>query len=201
MFIQVIQGTVSDPAGLRQAVANWVDEISPQAIGWLGVTGGVTADGRGISVVRFNSVEDAQRNGGRPEQQAWWAEASKCFAGDVVFHDCTDTFTYLDGGSDQAGFVQVMQGRISDAGRARQMMEAASDQIRAARPDVIGGTVALHGDGGFTQVIYFTSEEAARAGEKADNPRESSTEAQEMASMFSDLVFFDLTEPQLYSAA
>jgi hypothetical protein len=195
MFIQVVQGTVNDPQRLNAAVQRWVDEIAPSAIGWLGSTSGVTPDGRGIAVVRFNSADEARANGERPEQQAWWTEASTCFD-DVTFHDCTETYEFLDGGSDDAGFVQVIQGRVIDAPKMHEMMTANTDRMRAARPDVIGGTVALHGDGGFTEVVYFTSESAARVGEKSEGQHEIDDA---LANIFADASFIDLTEPMLTS--
>jgi len=199
MFVQVIQGKVADADGLREAVERWRDEIAPHVPGWLGTTGGVTADGTSIAVVRFDSEEAAQRNSERPEQQQWWAEASKYFAGDVTFHDCKEAITFLDGGSDRAGFVQIIQGRTANVERMREMMEQSGDALRQQRPDVLGGTVALHGDGGFTQVVYFTSEADARAGEGKESPAELQEMDAEMASMFSDAVFYDLPRPWLHS--
>jgi hypothetical protein len=200
MFIQVVQGTVTDPHRLEADVRLWVNEVAPQATGWLGTTSGVTADGRGIAVVRFSSPEAAQQNSERPQQQEWWAKASQSFAGDVVFHNCTETFTFLGGGSDDAGFVQIIQGHSGDVARMREMMPGSEDEMQAARPDVMGVVVAVHDDGGFTQVVYFTSEEAARAGERSDSEREPSEAEREMASIFADAIFYDLTEPQLYTA-
>jgi hypothetical protein len=65
---------------------------------------------------------------------------------------------------------------------------------------VLGGTVALHGDGGFTQVVYFTSEEAARAGEVSEQTPETQARGAEMASVFTaPPTFFDLRQPWLSS--
>ena len=36
-------------------------------------------------------------------------------------------------------------------------------QLRERRPDILGITVAWHGDGGFTQAVYFKSEAAGYA--------------------------------------
>jgi hypothetical protein len=199
MFVQVIQGTVADADGLRGAVGRWHEEIASGASGWLGTTGGVTADGTAIAVVRFESEEAARRNSDRPEQQRWWAEASGYFADDVTFHDCAQVLSFLDGGSDDAGFVQVIQGRTSDAERMRRLMDESSDGLRELRPDVIGGVVALHGDGGFTQVVYFTSEAAAREGEKKEAPPEVKELDTEVMALLSDARFFDLTRPWTFS--
>src|SRR5437762_7337373 len=129
MFIQVIQGKIGDVDGLRAAVERWGEEIGPTATGWLGTTGGATADGTAIAVVRFESAEAARENSERPEQQQWWEEASRYFAGEVTFHDCTDVHTFLDGGSDDAGFVQIIQGRTSDPDRMRELLEQSSKAL------------------------------------------------------------------------
>jgi hypothetical protein len=65
---------------------------------------------------------------------------------------------------------------------------------------VLGGTVALHGDGGFTQVVYFATEEAARAGEVSEQTPETQARGAEMASVFTaPPTFFDLRQPWLSS--
>jgi hypothetical protein len=196
VFIQVIQGKIADADGLRAAVEQWRDEIAPQATGWLGLTGGATADGNAIAVIRFESEEAARRNSERPEQQQWWQQASRYFDGEVTFHDCSQVSTFLGGGSDNAAFVQVIQGRTSDGARMQRMMEESADALRQARPDVLGGSVAVHNDGGFTQVVYFTSEADARQGESKAPPPEMEAE---MAAMMSDATFYDLHQPWLHS--
>jgi hypothetical protein len=66
MFVQVIQGKVSDRAALRTAMDRWLSEVEPSSIGWLGSTGGVTEDGRFLLFARFASEEEAMRNSDRP---------------------------------------------------------------------------------------------------------------------------------------
>jgi hypothetical protein len=194
MFIQIIQGTVTDADALQRSVARWRKEIKPGAHGYLGSTGGVTPDGRGITMVRFESEADAQANSDRAEQGAWWNEASKAFGDDVTFHNCTEVEMILGGGDNAAGFVQVLQGRTNDETQMRTTGRAIQDELHALRPDILGVVVAFHGDGGFTQAIYFSSEEAARAGEKA---MENNPEVSERlrATIEGDLTFFDLKEP------
>src|SRR3954452_2468637 len=109
MFIQVIQGTVNDAEHLRRQLAKWRSDVKPGAAGYLGTTGGVTDDGRSIAMVRFESEDAARAHSVRPEQGAWWNETAKAFSGDVTFRDCHDVDTMLGGGSNDAGFVQVIQ--------------------------------------------------------------------------------------------
>jgi hypothetical protein len=194
MFVQIIQGTVTDADALQRSIARWRKEIKPGAHGYLGSTGGVTPDGRGITMVRFESEADAQANSDRAEQGAWWNEASKAFGDDVTFHNCTEVESILGGGNNNAGFVQVLQGRTNDQEQMRRTGRAIQDELHALRPDILGVLVAFHGDGGFTQFIYFSSEEAARTGEAALG-NDSELGDRLRATIEGDLTFFDLKEP------
>ena len=195
MFIQVIQGKVKDPGLLRRQLELWRREIKPGARGYLGSTGGVTSDGRSITLVRFESEQAARANGERPEQGAWWTETAKAFDGGVTFHDCREVDTILGGGSNDARFVQVMDGRAKDQDQMRSRRQEFEPRLRERRPDILGMVAAWHGDGGFTQAVYFVSEEAARE-------REKETEQDDLRREFMSLIegqptFFDLTEPDL----
>jgi len=196
MFVQIIQGTVVDADALQRSVARWRKEIKPGAHGYLGSTGGVTPDGRGITMVRFESAADAQANSERAEQGAWWNEASKAFGDDVTFQNCTEVETILGGGDNSAGFVQVLQGRTNNEAEMRRVGVASQDELHALRPDLLGVVVAFHGDGGFTQFIYFRSEEAARAGEQAMQDKSELGERLRQT-IEGDLTFFDLVEPDI----
>jgi hypothetical protein len=46
MFVQVIQGQVSDPEQVHAALNRWSEQLAAGAPGWLGSTAGVTEDGR-----------------------------------------------------------------------------------------------------------------------------------------------------------
>ncbi len=196
MFVQVIQGKVSDPERYQRQTEAWQRDLKPGAVGYLGSTGGVTADGRGITIARFESEDAARANSERPEQGAWWAETAAAYDGEVTFHDCHDVDLLLGGGSNEAGFVQIIQGRAKDQEAMRRMAEEATTQLRDKRPDILGILVAWHGDdGGFTQVVYFESEKAARAQEEATADDELGREF--MDSFDGPPTFFDLPEPQL----
>ena len=147
------------------------EELSPGAEGWLGGTYGMTDDGQFVGVVRFESREAAARNSLRPEQGAWWEEVSRCFDGEVTFHDCDDAIMMLDGGSDDAGFVQVIQGRLEDPA-FRDVHVAADGRAPRGAPEIIGGTIAIDEDGWFTETMSFRSEAEARAGEAKEMPDE-----------------------------
>jgi hypothetical protein len=159
----------------------------------------VTRDGEFIAIVRFDSPESAQRNSQRPEQDAWWQRASQHLA-DVSFHNSSRVHTYKEGGSDDAGFVQVMQGRSSDPDRARELMAQDPDEWAAFRPDVIGSVAVGHESGGYTMAMYFTSEAEAREGERKEPPPELAAQMAEMNKLnIDEPEFYDLKQPWLYS--
>jgi hypothetical protein len=196
MFVQVIQGRTSDEAGIRAAMDRWMEELAPGAVGWLGSTGGVTADGRVIMVARFESEEAARRNSDRPEQGRWWADTAKLFEGDPTFQDSTDVVLDLQGDPDQATFVQIMRGRTSDPRRARDLMAQDPDAWAAFRPDVLGSLEIGHEDGAYTAVLWFTSEAEAREGERKEVPLELRATMEQMEKLaVEEPEFFDLTQP------
>jgi hypothetical protein len=202
MFVQVIQGKTSDPKALRSAGERWQQELAPGAAGWLGSTSGVTEDGRAITVVRFESEEAARANSDRPEQGEWWAETEKLFDGEVTFQDSNDVTVDIQGDVDldTAGFVQIMRGRGSDPDRAKQLMAQDQDKWTDFRPDVIGSVSIGHEAGGYTMVMYFTSEAEAREGERKEIPPEMAATMEELNKLnIGEPEFFDLKEPDLRS--
>lgn len=196
MFIQIIQGRCSRPEDLRRLLDQWNDELAPGATGWLGGTYGMTDDGVFVGMVRFDSRESAMANSARPEQDEWWSRAQQCFDGPVEFHDSEDVTLMLDGGSDDAGFVQVIRGRVDDPERLKQMM-ADTDMIHEARPEILGATLALEEDGTFIETVFFTDEDSARRGEATAMPEEV---RDELESVLHDPEYLDLHQPWFASA-
>ncbi|MDQ3709224.1 MAG: hypothetical protein M3387_08005 [Actinomycetota bacterium] len=197
MFVQVIQAKAKDAAALREQWQRWDRELKPAVNGFLGSTAGVTADGEFIALARFESEEAARANSDNAPQDAWWAETSQ-YLEDPLFHDCTLVDLVNDGGSDDAGFVQVIQGKVTDVDRARELDRTMQDQMNDVRPDVIGGIVAWHPQNGrFTNAMYFTSEAEARAKEKETS---NASEFEEYMSEYQAIAdgepkFLDITEP------
>lgn len=199
MFVQVIQGRAKDPAAVRRQFEKWSTELMPSAEGFLGSTGGVSSDGEFIAVARFESEEAARRNSDRPEQGAWWSD-TEGYLEDVRFQDSTDVEVWAGGGSDDAGFVQVMQGVMTqeDRARMREVDELFQKEMPKLRPDIIGGITAWVGES-FTSVNYFKSEDEARAGEKKEMPSELQKGFEEWQAAMKDLNFIDLQDPFMVS--
>lgn len=198
MFVQVIEGRVRDQEALRAHTDRWVQELAPGATGWLGLTAGVAEDGTSVAVVRFQSEEAARANSDRPEQGAWWAEAEKLFDGEVTFRESATVDLYGSDDRDGAGFVQVIQGR-ADRDKVLAEMEAMEEFLARVRPDVIGGTMAWHDDGSFTEAVYFTSEAEARKNEKAELTPEDTARFAELVELLEMQRFVDLRQAWLYS--
>lgn len=191
MFIQVIQAKSSRPDELRALTDSWQDEDGAGAVGYLGGTYGVTDDGDFLAVVRFTSRDDAMANSARPETGAFAEKMAALMDGPATFHDCGDVTTFLDGGSDEAGFVQIISGRVDDPARMKEMVSQ-SGALREMRPEIIGGTLAVSDDGTLFQTVYFTDEESARKGEQIEPPEEI---REDLESMMAGASFYDLREP------
>jgi hypothetical protein len=198
MFVQVIEGRVGDRDGLRRQMDRWQSDLRPGATGFLGSTSGVSDDGRAIAFARFESAAAAKANSDRPEQGKWWAETEKLYEGDVTFADSEDVETFLGGGSNDAGFVQVMKNRGANRDRIHQMDQSFEQHGPSFRPDVIGGLRVWTGPDTYAEVIYFTSEADARAGEKKEPPKELAAEMREFEDMMANVDFLDLKDPWLH---
>src|SRR6478735_10887437 len=197
MFIQIIQGTCTRQDELRAVLDRWPDELGPGADGWLGGTYGFTDDDLFVAVVRFSDREAAMANSERPEQGRWAEEMMAAFDGPVEFHDSEDVTLLLDGGSDQAGFVQVIRGKVDDPDRLRAMMTSDPTSLHEMRPEIIGATLAIEPDGTFTETVAFTDEASARKGESTEPPADVRAE---LEYAMKDATFYDLHHPWFSSA-
>ncbi len=195
MFIQVIQGRAKDAEALLKQMDRWDQDVKPGAQGFLGSTAGVTEDGQFFAAARFESEDAARANSDRAEQSEWWEETAQYFDGEPTFTEYTDVETSLRGGSDDAGFVQAMQGRSNNPERARELEKEFEEIAPKVRPDLIGGVTAWADDGSFTSINYFTSEAEARAGESQDIPSDAQESMKEWGSLFGEIRFIDLKDP------
>jgi len=191
MFIQVIKAQTSRPAEVKALAESWRDGDGSGAIGWLGGTFGVTDDGVFLGVVRFSSRDDAMANSERPETGEFAAKMGALMDGPPEFYDCDDVTTFLDGGSDDAGFVQVIAGHLDDPAPARALASDTGD-LREMRPEIIGGSLAIAADGTFFQTVYFTDEDSARKGEQIEPPEDV---RRVLETMMAGATFYDLREP------
>jgi ribosomal protein S6E (S10) len=193
MFIQVIQAKSTRRDEVRALMDEW-SEMPSEGFGFLGGTYGFTDDDEFIGVVRFESKEKAMANSARPETDAMAKRMAELMDGQVEFQDCDDVTMWLEGGSDDAGFVQVIQGRTDEPDRIKVGMTEDPEEMRRQRPDVIGGTLAFTDDGRFTATVAFTDEASAREGEKNSEPPE------EFTTLSRDVKFYDLRDPWFASA-
>ena len=178
---------------MRGLVDDWCGSMADRP-GWLGGTYGFTDDGRFVGVVRFDSDTACRDSAATPEAPIWWAGAEALFDGSCRIHESADVSMMFDGGSDSAGFVQVMCGRVGDSDKLRHMMTDTemTSMLHQARPEIIGATLAVEPDGTFVETVAFTDEDSARKGEQLDMPDEI---GQEMATAMSDVEYLDLHHP------
>jgi hypothetical protein len=189
MFLQVYRGRVADPGETHASLDRWTATLGT---GWQGTTAGVTDDGHSVTLVRYDSADAAVPTGPR---RTWWTEMSALSSDAMRCQDCPQVMTQLGGDSDDAGFVQVLEGRITDLDRLQQLLAEAAGWQAETRGDIIGGYLGLHGDGGFTQAVYYTSEDDAREGALTEPP----VDTRELDELVGELTVLDLRRPGAYS--
>lgn len=199
MFIQIIQGRCTRQDELRALTDTWRDELGPGAAGWLGGTYGFTDDDQFVGVVRFESREAAMANSARPEQGEWAEQMTALLDGPAEFHDTDDVTLMLDGGSDSAGFVQVIRGKVAEPARLKALMTD-TETLHQMRPDIIGASLAFEDDGTFTETVAFSGEAAAREAEGQDQPAMPAEVRETLDLAMQGATFYDLHHPWFASA-
>ena len=194
MFVQVVTGKTKNADAMLALGDKWQQEVRPGAIGYLGSTIGVSADGTFFAAAQFTDDASAKENASRPEQDAWFQEASKLFDGEPTFRESSDTSLLFDGPSEKAGFVQVMESTVTDRAKAESAEEGMLDDLRKARPDLLGGLRVWLDGGKCVEVAYFTSEAEARKGEQNE---EFGSQAEEFMALFDNMTYTDLPNPQI----
>jgi hypothetical protein len=102
----------------------------------------------------------------------------------------------MGGGSNDAGFVQVMKSTGVDRAQVEKM-DAAFEPFAGQRPDLLGGLRIWTGPDSCIDVAYFTSEEDARKGEQAELPDEMKQLMSQFETGMGETEYLDLTDPQL----
>jgi hypothetical protein len=199
VFIQIIQGKCTRQDELRALADQWREEMAPTADGWLGGTYGFTDDDQFVGVIRFESREAAMRNSERPEQGEWAKKMTALLDGPVEYHDCDDVTLMLDGGSDEAGFVQIIRGKVEDPQKLKSLM-VDTDMLHELRPEILGATLAIESDGTYTETVAFTDEQSARAGEGKEMPDMPADVRETLETAMQGATFYDLHHPWFASS-
>ena len=114
MFVQIIEGTAKDPDALIAAGDAWQAEVRPGAIGYLGVTAGVTPDRKAFTIVRFEDEASARANSDRPEQGAWFEKhLASAYEAPPTFTESSDVIEFSVSGD--IGIWMYLRGELSNA--------------------------------------------------------------------------------------
>jgi hypothetical protein len=197
MFIQVIKAKTSRRDEAMALMQEWNAETPPDS-GFLGGTFGFTDDNTFLGVVRFESKESAMANSDRPETSANAEKMAALMDGPPEFHDCDDVTVWMDGGSDDAGFVQVITGKTNDPAELKAVLSEDTSALREMRPEIIGGTLAIEADGTYFQTVAFTDEASAREGEQKPPPDDV---RDRMQAAFGESTYYDLRDPWFEGAS
>ena len=193
MFIQIVQGACSRRTEMRALVESWCDGIAEEE-GWLGGTYGFTEDGQFVGIARFSDSRACIDAAHRPGAAAAWAEALDLLDESVEIHQSDDVTLMFDGGNDGAGFVQVLRGTIKDPAQLRYLTadQDMTAMLNAARPEILGATLAIEPDGTFTETVAFTDEAMARHGETLRMPEQVQ---RTLDGAVADVEYLDLHQP------
>jgi hypothetical protein len=195
MFVQIIEGTTSNPDALTAAGDAWQQDVRPKAIGYLGVTAGVGEGGKAFTIVRFQDEASARANSELPEQGAWFEKhLATAYDSPPTFTESSDIDEFMGGGSNDAGFVQVMKSKNVDRAKVEALDEV-FEKFAGERPDILGGLRAWTGPDTCVDVMYFTNEADARKGEQTEMPDELKQAMESFGEM--DVEFLDLPDSQL----
>jgi hypothetical protein len=194
MFVEVVQGMVTDPLKVHQLLDRWVSDIAPQAPGWHDTTAGVAADGRFIAMIRFDSTAAPI-----PGHDQWRAETMALLNGETSDAVYDRVVVLKEGAVGTAGFVQFVLGRVHDLAAANAYLKDFDEIVAPLRPDSTGRLMASRDDGQFIGAFTFSSELDARAGE-AQVVSPSLAEMKRRGAALGDgrAEYIDLTDPWVY---
>lgn len=193
IHVELIDGEVAEPEGLEDVYRRWFDEIAPE--GWLSATAGVSDDGRFLAMHRFPSAESARRMDDEA-RRSWRSDLSQ-HLDEVQVHEASHVATFGQARPDEAGSVVVVQ---AEARVTRDVLERiAQDELHAMRRRdlvALGGLLAHHGDGRFTELIYYPPG-AQTFGEHRDSPlaEEGASMLEQLAEHVSGLDYRNIPEP------
>jgi hypothetical protein len=104
------------------------------------------------------------------------------------------------GRMEDAQFVQVMEGHVTDRARADELERESDPVLAEARPDLLGSYTAFFDDGEYADIAFFTSEQEAREAERRDMPPEFAAKFNEWEQVMKVDRYLDLPQPWLVSA-
>ena len=179
MFVRFIRAKVADVDGLRAHLARGQGQMTA---------------GDFVALARFDSADAAKANRARVEEGEWWRELLTFFDGEPEVKD-TQRVSVLMAGSDDAGFVQIMEG-TGDPDALAALDERFVEIAPTYRPDIMGGYRAYFDDSTWADVTYFTSEAEARAGESREMPPEVAKLFEEFGRVAGITAYHDLNDPR-----
>lgn len=193
MFVTVIRARSVDNATTQSAWKQWAAALRLGCDGFLGSTAGVAPNGQLVLVARFTDEEAARRSATPGNGASEWALIERACVPPLAVFESEQVDVSMGGGSDDAGFVQVLFGH-GDRVRARDVLLRGEAVLQRERPDIIGGFTAWR-DRTFVDVAYFRSESEARAGESRELSAEGREWFEQLASVMEFDEFVDLPHP------
>lgn len=199
MILNITRFRGKDEEVVARAGEHFFREFLPAQPGWQGSVVGSTQDGTVVVAGLWESEQTLQRAGDALEREPWWDEFQGSLEGGLAAQTLSSARVALGALTPATGFVQLVEGRMRDTADALEGFERVRPLLERHRPEISAMVLALAEDGTFAQLVAFTDEDAARAGEAAPRPEELVAAAQEMRGRVEgELRFTDVREPQVH---
>jgi hypothetical protein len=191
MLAQVVQVRTNDPDGARPLLERLARDVAPVARGSVGVT----EDGVLFAVFLMDREDAVQL-----DDVPGWVGLSRFIERDVDVRTSRRVAVFGEGASPRAGFVQVVQGRLSDLELALEHLAGLQVLLAEHLPALVGSVTVLHAPDGFTRVLYFSSEDEARATETDFPPALQDADEQARRFLVGEPTFLDFRHPVVFPA-
>lgn len=199
MILNLARFRPKDEAAVRATGERLYGELLPGQPGWHGTVAGTADDGTVVVAGLWESEEALRTAADVLGQQSWWEEFLGAIEGDLAPQAFPTAEVGLGELTARAGFVQLIEGRFRDASGVLDGFRRVRPVLERHRPEIEAIVLATAEDGSFAELVLFTDEDAARAGEAAPRPDDLAAAAQEMRGMLdSELAFTDLRSPQVH---
>ena len=199
MILTVGRFRVKDEPAARAAGERLYRELLPGRPGWLGAVVGRADDGSVVATGLWESEQERQASMDRPERQQWWQEFAASLEGDLEVAVYGNAELAMGALTAPIGFVQLIEARFREMPPALSDFQRVRPLLERHRPEISLMVLATDEDGQLVQLVGFTDEEAARAGEAKPRPDELAAMAEEVRSGFAgEPRFTDLRAPQVH---
>ena len=163
-FVQIVTGYPIDGEAVMEEWRVWLDQVGTKLPGWLGVTSGISVDGKFIALLRFARVNDGIFSAAGRELEQWSTTFSEYFHQRPEVLASSQVDARMTGRSEDVTCVQFIRARTKEIAEVREINAKLAPIVSENCPEIIGHITAWHSGGEFTEAVYFVSKDSEPAG-------------------------------------